>query len=212
MDSPPATVIPVPEIRDYLRINAEVVQALDAGAPRVVLAGVEGQRLLLAGLIGAWKGLIEIQGNAGPEFAAGLNAPGLTIVVHGHAADGAGRGLRSGRLLIQGDVSEAVGYRQAGGVVVVAGAAGDRAGLELGSGLLVLGSRAGRLTGERQRGGLIAARGPVGPHAGRGRSGGRLAVREGREFEDLTPEEVSDLEAALEPLAVWLPEGRFAFR
>ena len=42
--------IVVPEVRDYTRINAELVRLLDAGHRRVRLAGVDGQRLLVQGL------------------------------------------------------------------------------------------------------------------------------------------------------------------
>src|SRR4051794_17655581 len=100
MTGQPAPVLSIPEIREYPRINAELVLLLDAGQTHVRLVGAEGQRLLLHGLRGTWEALIEIEGQAGPELAADIDAPGLTIVCHGPAADGAARGLRSGRLLI----------------------------------------------------------------------------------------------------------------
>ena len=87
-----APVVSIPDIREYPRINAELKQRLDEGHPRVVLAGAEGQRLLTAGLAGNWDAIVEIEGNAGPEVAAGLDAPKLMIVCHGSAGDGAARG------------------------------------------------------------------------------------------------------------------------
>ena len=44
--------IPVPELRDYHQINAEVVRRLDRGESRIRLDGPAGHRLLLAGLDG----------------------------------------------------------------------------------------------------------------------------------------------------------------
>ncbi len=60
-------VVSIPDIRDYQRINAELAQLLDAGHPRVLLAGAEGQRLLVAGLAGAWSATVEVEGRAGPS-------------------------------------------------------------------------------------------------------------------------------------------------
>ena len=177
-------VIVVPEVRDYTRINAELTRLLDAGHHRVRLAGVDGQRLLAQGLRGNWSAEVIVEGNAGPELAADLLAPGLTVSCTGGASDGAGRGLRLGRLLIHGDTGAAVGYAQAGGMIIVYGSAGPRAGLDQSGGeLMILGS-VDRLAGERQRRGTIALFGDhIGPFSGHGRSGGQiLRGIEGYEF------------------------------
>ena len=171
----PVPVVMVPEIRDYTRINAEVIALLEAGHSRIRLAGAAGHRLLAFGLRGAWNALIEVDGRAGPELAAEVDAPGLVIVCSEAAAEGAGRGFRSGRLVIVGDAGSAVGYCQQGGTIVVAGSAGPRAGLDLSGGLLVVGGDLGRLAGERQRAGVVLAGGTIGPFAGTGQRGGRLA-------------------------------------
>jgi methylamine---glutamate N-methyltransferase subunit B len=167
--------VSIPEIRDYQKINAELVALLDQGHRLVRLEGAEGQRLLAAGLIGSWNAVVEIAGWTGPEVAANLDAPGLTIVAGGSTADGAGRGLRAGRVLIIGDAGDAVGYAQSGGILVVRGSAGHRAGLAQSGGTLAILGDIGRLAGDRQSGGrLFSPRGQLGPHAGRGRRGGRL--------------------------------------
>ena len=171
----PVPVVLVSEIRDYDRINAELTQLLDRGHAVVRLAAVEGQRLLAAGLRGAWNATVIVEGNAGPELAAELDATALTIICEGSAADGAGRALRAGTLLIRGDAGDAVGYGQSGGTIVVAGDAGARAGLALSEGVLVLLGAVGRLAGDRQSGGLILVHGnKLGPHANRGQRGGQL--------------------------------------
>lgn len=170
----PDPVVPVPEIRDYARVNAELVRLLDAGHARVRLAGAEGQRLLAFGLKGPWRAVVEVQGDAGPELAGELDAPGLLIACAGSAADGAGRGLKAGRLAIGGEAGEAVGYAQTGGAIVVAGGAGPRAGLDQSGGLLLVLGPVGRLAGERQSGGRLIVGGAIGPHASRGRRAGQL--------------------------------------
>lgn len=201
-------MLAVPEIRDYQRLNAELAALLDAGCCRVLLAGAEGQRLLASGLSGPWRGVVEVEGRAGPELAAGLNAPGLTVVCRGPAADGAGSGLRDGRLIVLGAAGVGVGYAQRGGSIVVAGDCGPRAGLNQAGGVLVLLGRVGILGGERQSGGhLFAAARRVGAHAGRGRQGGRFV--EVAAFEALLngrdPGADDVLRAVLADARPWLP-------
>jgi glutamate synthase domain-containing protein 3 len=184
----PASPVPslaIPEIRDYQKINAELVALLDRGHPSVRLEGAEGQRLLASGLRGDWKAVIEIVGRTGPEVAAGLDAPGLTVIARGPSADGVARGLKAGRVLILGDSGDAAGYAQSGGLLVIAGAAGHRAGLAQSGGTLAILGPTGRLAGDRQSGGWIfLPSGVVGPHAGRGRRGGRLIERFGPDVLD----------------------------
>lgn len=168
-------VLSVPDIRDYEKINAELVQRLDSGTARICLAGAEGQRFLAAGLKGTWNAVIEVEGRAGPELAAAMEAPGLTVVCRGPAGDGAGRGLRAGRILLLGDASEGLAYAQQGGTVLATRGAGARAGLNQRGGVLAILGPVGRLAGERQSGGLLFAfRDQLGPYVGRGWRGGRL--------------------------------------
>ena len=170
-----APSLSIPEIRDYQKINAELVALLDGGHPLVRLEGAEGQRLLASGLSGPWEAVVEIVGRTGPEVAADLDAPGLTVVAIGSTADGAGRGMKGGRLLILGDSGDSTGYAQSGGVLVVTGSSGHRTGLGQSGGCLAIFGSTGRLAGDRQAGGwLFVARGRLGPHPGRGRRGGRL--------------------------------------
>jgi glutamate synthase domain-containing protein 3 len=171
----PIPTVSIPDIRDYARINAELVLRLDEGHALVRLSGAEGQRLLAARLSGPWTAVVEIDGAVGPELAAELDAPGLTVVCLGRAADGAGRGLRAGRVLILGDAGDALGYTQEGGAIIAAAGAGPRAGLgQRGGTLLVLG-QVGPLAAERQSGGRTIVFGNrLGPHPERGCRGGRL--------------------------------------
>jgi glutamate synthase domain-containing protein 3 len=208
-DKPADVVLAVPEIRDYHVINSEIVRHLDAGWPRIRLSGVRGQRLLAAGLSGPWSALIEVEGDAGPELAAGLEAPGLTVICRGAAADGAASRLGAGRLLVLGDVGMAFGYAQRGGLAVAAGDAAGRAGLCQCGGDLVLLAGAGPIAGERQQGGRLYARADrIGPHAGRGSRGGRFVRLSGDEATERGPSDSegdrAELLARLEPLRPWL--------
>lgn len=175
MHSSSAPALPVNEIRDYLQVNAHVAKILDTGVPYLRLTGVENQRLLLSGLSGAWRAVIGIEGRAGPELAASLQAPELLILARSGVADGAGRSLRSGSLVVLGPAADALAYRQAGGLILAVGPVGARAGLEQESGRLFLLGPAGRLVGDRQRGGRLFALGqPRGEAAGHAHRAGYL--------------------------------------
>jgi methylamine---glutamate N-methyltransferase subunit B len=199
------SIVAIPELRDYQRINAELVRRLDNGVSRVRLQGAEGQRLLLAGLAGEWSALVEIEGDAGPELAAGLSAPGLTVVARGTTADGAGARVRSGRLILRGATGDALGTGQEGGTILAAAAAGHRAGLGQRGGVLVMLGPVGRLAGERQAGGWLFAYGDqLGPHAGHGRDGGTLVRIERTADFGLAGGDAEVLRAVLQASAPWL--------
>ena len=173
--TPPPPILMIPEIRDYQKINAELVALLDRDHPLIRLEGAEGQRLLASGLTGPWKATVEIIGRTGPEAVAGLDAANLTIIAKGPTADGAARGLKAGRVVIVGDAGDASGYAQSGGLLVIAGSTAHRAGLAQSGGILAILGSTGRLACDRQSGGrLFLPNGRLGPHAGRGRRGGRL--------------------------------------
>jgi glutamate synthase domain-containing protein 3 len=164
----------VPELRDYSQINAELVRRLNLGQTHVRLTGVAGHRLLAAGLDGPWYATVDVEGDAGPELAAAMNAPNLTLRCLGAAADGCGSDFKTGRLLVRGSIGVALGYFQHGGLIVAAGDVASRAGLCQQGGDIVLLGRAGPLAGERQAGGrLLLQQSLAGPHAGRGARGGK---------------------------------------
>jgi methylamine---glutamate N-methyltransferase subunit B len=208
-DKPADVVLAVPEIRDYHAINSELVRHLDAGCRVIRLAGVRGQRLLASGLYGRWIATIEVDGDAGPEFGAGCDAPGLTIICLGGAADGAASRLSAGNLVVLGDAGVAFGYAQRGGLAVAVGDVAGRAGLCQSRGDLVLLGDAGPMAGERQSGGrLFALAHRIGPHAGRGGRGGRIIRLNVGEVSDRgRPEpndDIADLLERLNPLRPWL--------
>ena len=168
-------ILLIPEIRDYQKINAEILALLDRGQQSIRLEGAEGQRLLAAGLSGQWRATIEIVGLTGPETVANLDAPNLTVIIRGSTADGAARGLKSGRVVFLGDASDAAGSGQSGGILLISGSAGPRAGLCQSGGILAILGKVGRLSSDRQAGGFFfSTGGSIGPYSGRGRRGGRL--------------------------------------
>ena len=54
--------VSIPEVRDYQRVNAELIAFLDKGHRRVRLVGAEGQRRLVSGLTGFWDAVVEVEG------------------------------------------------------------------------------------------------------------------------------------------------------
>ena len=202
----PQAMIDVPDIRDYHRINAEVVQRLDQGIQHLKLLGAENQRLLLSRVAGSWSAIVEIEGNSGPELCAGLNAPGLRVICQGSVADGVGSGLIEGKILILGHAGAGAGICQRGGSIVVAGSTGERAGLNQSGGSLVLLGRVASLAAERQSGGtFVAAERFLRDRPGRGRRGGRLMLLPERMENPTDIELVQDL---LEPFRSWLESDR----
>ena len=200
-------VIVIPEVRDYQRINSELIVRLDEGHPLIRLTGAGGHRLLASRISGRWNAVVEIEGDVGPEIALGLNAPGLTVICRGDAADGAGSGLIAGLLVIQGSAGNAVGYAQRGGTIVVMRDSGHRAGLNRAGGTLALLGAAGRLVGERQSGGAILVDlDKLGPYPGHANRGGRL-IPLGSATGTVAPErqEIDRLLARLTELGIPLP-------
>ena len=164
----------VPELRDYQQINAELVRRLNLGQRHVRLEGVEGQRLLVSRIAGPWQAVIEIEGNAGPELAAELNAPGLIVVCRGSAADGAGRGLVVGPTGHPPELRHRPGLLPGGGLIVACGDVGPRAGLNQKGGGLVLLGRSGCPDGRTADGGRLFLKPALtGPNLGFGSRGGR---------------------------------------
>ena len=203
-DSVPILV--VPEIRDYRRINEEIVALLNLGHSQIRLEGVEGQRLVASGLAGSWQATIEVEGRIGPEFGANLDAPGLRIIAVGDTLDGAGSGLRSGTILINGHAGSGLGYAQSGGLLVVGGDAGDRAGLTQSGGTVAVLGSVGRLAGDRQEGGFFfLGSGRTGPHASRGQRGGHLVAWS----VPLGPEESLAWQAVAAAAGPWFPRAAF---
>ncbi|MDQ0467102.1 formylmethanofuran dehydrogenase subunit C [Labrys wisconsinensis] len=120
------------------------------------------------------------------------NAGDIRLLGGSARLDNVGRGLAAGRITVEGDVGQRLGFAMAGGEIVVTGAAGpfaasgarggtvriggdadERAGgavhgamAGLDGATLIIGGRAGPRLGDRMRRGLILVRGAAGDHAG----------------------------------------------
>ncbi len=200
---PAEAVLSVPELRDFRTINSELVGLLDQGCRAIRLNGANGQRLLVSGLSGSWTAAIEVTGDAGPELAAGLDAPNLTLVCRGSVGDGGASRLTAGRVLIMGGASPAFGYAQRGGLAMVAGTVGARAGLRQRGGDLILIGWAGPLCGECQSGGRLFTYAELGPHAGRGHRGGRF-IRMDQAGRHANDEDRATVASAFHAFSPWL--------
>ena len=200
-DSLETARILVPEIRDYERINLEIVARLQTGFKTIVLQGVEGQRLLVSGLSGDWEGCVVVEGRAGPDLGAGLNTPRLRVDCLGDVADGVGHSLRGGSICVRGNAGTCAGYGLSGGRIIIEGNTGPRAGLNQKGGLLVVFGNAGNLVGEGRAGGIFAAfAGRIGKHPNLAATGGRflnLELSGEMSFEGLDPEMIASLSEAI---------------
>ena len=102
-----------------------VCDAYAKGWKRFVCYGYRGQRFLGCGLGPGTEGVqIDVYGSSGDYLASGID--GLTISVHGNAQDQLGQILKSGKLVIYGDVGQTFMYGGKGGEVYVMGNAAGR--------------------------------------------------------------------------------------
>jgi len=102
-----------------------VVDAHTLGWKKFICYGYQGQRFLGCGLgPGTDDVQIDAYGSSGDYLASGID--GMTINVHGNAQDQLGQILKSGKLVIYGDVGQTFLYGGKGGEVYVMGNAAGR--------------------------------------------------------------------------------------
>jgi glutamate synthase domain-containing protein 3 len=170
----------------HRQLNSWVHQALSGGERDLHLLGVNGQRYLGTGLMGASR--ITIQGVAGNDLAAFMDGPEL--LVRGNAQDCVGNTMNGGRVVIDGSAGDVLGYAMRGGRILVRGDVGYRVGIHMKSfkqqiPSIVVGGCAGDFLGEYMAGGTLLVLGlgaspsrpPVGRWVGTGMHGGAIYVR-----------------------------------
>jgi len=179
----------------YRELNAEVRQAIAAGATLVRVRGVNGQRYLADGLRGQVR--VEIEGVPGNDLAAFMDGP--WVEVFGNAQDGIGNTMNAGRVVVHGDAGDVVGYGMRGGLILVQGNVGYRVGIHMKEyagtpPAIVVGGRAGAFLAEYMAGGLILVLGLeggdrplVGDFCGTGMHGGLVVLRNRLDREHLSP-------------------------
>lgn len=195
----------------YRALNDAIREAVAAGAERIRVAGVGGQRYIGAGLRG--RGVrIEIEGIPGNDLAFAMDGP--TIVVRGNAQDACANTMGDGEVVVHGLAGDVLGYGMRGGRLLVRDDVGYRVGIHMKgyrerSPVIVIGGRAGNFLAEYMAGGIIVVlgrgtpegRSPVGDYLGTGMHGGVVYVR-GRVDPARVGREVEFAPAGEEDLAV----------
>ncbi|MFH1859939.1 MAG: glutamate synthase [bacterium] len=97
-----------------------IVEAYKSGWKRFIVYGYRGQRFCGCGLGANTKGVrIDAYDSSGDYLASGID--GLEIYVHGNAQDQLGQIMKSGKLVIYGDVGQTFMYGAKGGEVYILG-------------------------------------------------------------------------------------------
>jgi len=100
-------------------------QAYDLGWRRFIVYGLRGQRFTGCGLGPGSEGArIDVFGSSGDYLASGID--GLEVHVHDNAQDQLGQIMKSGKLVVYGDVGQTFMYGAKGGEVYVMGDAAGR--------------------------------------------------------------------------------------
>ncbi len=170
----------------YKTLNEQVREEIEAGATRVVLDNVIGQRYIGTGL--TYRGVtVVINGVPGNDLAAFMNGP--TLIVNDNAQDGVANTMNSGLVVVNGDAGDVLGYGMRGGSVYVRGSVGYRVGIHMKAfgerkPLIVVGEHARDYLGEYMAGGEIVVlglgddEGPVvGSYVGTGMHAGVMYLR-----------------------------------
>ena len=106
----------------------EIVRRTDHGWSRFIVIGASGHRFIGNGLglsdsLGR-EARIEIYGTPGDYLASGID--GVTIISHGNGQDQIAQIMKSGKLVVHGDVGQTFGYGAKGGSMYVMGNAAGR--------------------------------------------------------------------------------------
>ncbi len=102
-----------------------ICAAYRMGWKRFICYGYKGQRFCGCGLSNGSKDVrIDVYDSSGDYLASGID--GLEIAVHGNAQDQLGQIMKSGRLIIYGDVGQTFMYGAKGGDVYIMGNAAGR--------------------------------------------------------------------------------------
>ncbi len=102
-----------------------MAEAFHMGWGRFIVFGLRGQRFHGCGLgPGSGEARIDIFGSSGDYLGSGID--GLSIYVHGNAQDQVGQIMKSGKMVIYGDVGQTFLYGAKGGEVYVMGNAAGR--------------------------------------------------------------------------------------
>ena len=170
----------------YRQLNEQIRAALDAGARRLVVRNLCGQRYIGCGL--RRQALLELEGTPGNDLAAFMDGP--SIVVRGNAQDGVGNTMTSGEIVVHGHAGDLLAHSLRGGRIFVRGGAGYRCGIHMKQfhepvPVVMIGGTLGDYAGEYMAGGILIVLGLdappgaplVGNYLGTGMHNGAIYLR-----------------------------------
>ncbi|MEI6186540.1 MAG: hypothetical protein WCP43_04970, partial [Dehalococcoidia bacterium] len=108
-------------------LNNRLKQAVAAGAERILLKNVCGQRYIGTDINKPVE--IEIEGTPGNDLGSFMNGP--HIIVHGNAQDGCGNTMNEGEIVVHGHAGDITGLSARGGKIFIREGVGYRAGIHM---------------------------------------------------------------------------------
>lgn len=103
----------------------ELVRLVERGFRHLIVVSARGHRFIANGLGGDTGGVtIEVFGSPGDYLGSGID--GLKLITHAHAQDQVAQIMKSGELVIHGDVGQTFMYGAKGGNAFVLGSAAGR--------------------------------------------------------------------------------------
>jgi len=149
---------------------------LAGGAPgprRFRILNPSGEHALACGLDAEIE--VEIEGHVG-YYCAGMNKL-ATVRVHGNASTGIAENLMSGRVIVDGNVSQSAGATGRGGLLVIRGDASSRCGISMKGIDIVVGGSVGHMSAFMAQTGCLVVCGDAGDALGDSIYEARLYVR-----------------------------------
>jgi glutamate synthase domain-containing protein 3 len=152
----------------YRPLNEAIRRAVAAGATKVVVRNVCGQRYIGDGLRKPVQ--IELFGTPGNDLAMFMDGP--SVCVHGNGQDGVGNTMTSGQVVIDGSAGDLLAHSLRGGQIFVRGSAGYRCAIHMKQytepvPAVVIGGTVGDYAGEYMAGGVLIVLGlDIGWHGG----------------------------------------------
>ncbi len=137
-------------------INVKLREAVAAGAEKIELLNITGQRYIGTDLNKEVE--IDIFGTPGNDLGAFMDGPKITV--HGNAQDGCGNTMNSGRIIVHGHAGDVIGMSARGGSIFVKEFIGYRAGIHMKEyqdkkPVMVVGGTAQDFLGEYMAGGVL---------------------------------------------------------
>jgi len=104
----------------YRELNESLRAALVEGASDITVKGVRAERYIRAGFRAGRPAAVTIEAVPGNDLAAFMNAP-PAIRARGNAQDAVANTISEGKIIIEGDAGDALGYSMRGGKLFVLG-------------------------------------------------------------------------------------------